>query len=111
VFIFDATLLLLLEGEPQPKLNLPWIGPRDDLAKVVIVDVAYWFAVSRVIQSVKELCPELQINAFLNALGAAQGEVEVLFPRSTKIWLRARIIPQRERCRIHKGFSIKPFIQ
>src|SRR6266446_10100107 len=86
-----------LEGQPQPKLDLPRVAAGDDLSEINIVDVAYWFAVSRMVESVEEFCAELQIHAFLKALASAQGKVEVLFSRSTKIWLGAGIIPQRER--------------
>jgi hypothetical protein len=38
-----------LEGAPQPKLDLPRVAAGDDLSEVNIVDVADWFAVSRMI--------------------------------------------------------------
>ena len=68
-----------LEGQPQPKLDLPRVAAGDDLSEINIVDVAYWFAVSRMVESVEEFCAELQIHAFLKALASAQGKVEVLF--------------------------------
>ena len=68
-----------LEGKPQSKLDLPRVNTGDDLSEVNIVDVADWFAVSRIIESVEEFCAELQIHAFLKALASAQGKVEVLF--------------------------------
>ena len=38
-----------LEGEPHSKLDLPRVAAGDDPSKVNIVDVAYWFAISRMI--------------------------------------------------------------
>ena len=38
-----------LEGQPQPKLDLPRVNTAYDLSEVNIVDVADWVAVSRMI--------------------------------------------------------------
>src|SRR5437899_10397952 len=86
-----------LERKPQPKLNLPRVGAGNDLSEIIIVDVAYRLAVSRMIESVEEFCAQLQIHTFPKTLVAAQRKIEVFFSRPAQIWLGASIIAQRER--------------